>query len=380
MGCAAAFWLSRLSQGRLSICVAEPDPGHAFSSTALSVASIRQQFATEINVKISAYSIEFLRNIETYLGPQGKLDSVDVRENGYLLLSGTPDGATSLRAAQKMQRRLGAQTDLLTPDALAQRFPWLSVGDVTLASFGAVGEGWFDNMALLQGLRRAARHQGVNFLADRVIGLRGTGRRVHVARLAKGGNMTVGNFINAAGTGASDLMRHLGEEIPVEPRKRTVFVIDAPNARHPDAPLLVCHSGFYLRPENTHWLCASVPVEDGPCDARDFEPDLDAFERDIWPRLYARVPGFHAVKVLSEWAGHYAYNRLDQNGIVGAHPNWRNLYLMNGFSGYGLQQAPAVGRGIAELLLSGSYQTLDMSDLSVARVLEGKAFRENNII
>ncbi len=143
---------------------------------------------------------------------------------------------------------------------------------------------------------------------------------------------------------------------------------------------MVCHSGFYLRPEHDHWICAIVPIDDHKAEKDDFEPDLHLFEDSLWPKLYERAPGFDAVKVLSAWAGHYAYNTLDQNAIIGRHPNWRNLFLMNGFSGHGLQQAPAVGRGIAELVLHGTYQTIDLSDLDVDRILNGKPFSEKAIV
>ncbi|MBE0553771.1 MAG: FAD-binding oxidoreductase, partial [Rhodobacteraceae bacterium] len=170
-----------------------------------------------------------------------------------------------------------------------------------------------------------------------------------------------------------------GLDLPVEPRKRTVFVIDAPNARHPDAPLLV-DTGFYLRPEHDHWITATVPQDDGPCDANDFEPDLHLFEEVIWEQLWHRAPGFDAVKVVRHWVGHYAYNTLDQNAILGPHPDVANLFFMNGFSGHGLQQAPAVGRGLAEHILHGGWQSLDLSDLSVGRVVKGQAFREKAVV
>jgi glycine/D-amino acid oxidase-like deaminating enzyme len=198
-------------------------------------------------------------------------------------------------------------------------------------------------------------------------------------RLEVGGTIACGAAINAGGTRAAEVCGMAGLDLPVEPRKRTVFVIDAPNARHPDAPLLV-DAGFYLRPEDRHWITATVPDQDGPCDVNDFDPDLHLFEEVIWPQLYARAPGFDAVKVVRHWVGHYAYNTLDQNAILGPHPLVPNLFLMNGFSGHGLQQAPAVGRGIAEMVLTGAWQTLDLSDLGVARVLEGRAFREKAVV
>jgi len=379
MGSSAAFWVSRL-QPDLRILVVEPDPSYAKCSTALSVASIRQQFTTAVNVKISRFGIDFVKNIEIFLGPEAEVSSLGFQENGYLFLSGDSTSANAMRAAAQMQRDHGASTQLLEPAALKQRFDWLNVEDIELASFGPVDEGWFDNMSLLGGLKKAAVAAGVTYLKDQVVGFDHANGQIQTVILANAGAIKTGQVVSAAGTSASKIMQMLDEHIPVEPRKRTVFMVDAPNAVHPDAPLMVCHSGFYLRPEHKHWITAIVPRDDQAASYDDFEPDLAQFEDLIWPKLYARVPGFDAVKVMSAWAGHYAFNTLDQNAIIGAHPNWSNLFLLNGFSGHGLQQAPAVGRGIAELLLSGAYQTIDLSDLSVERILEGKAMPEIAIV
>lgn len=379
MGSAAGFWLSRM-QADLKILVVEPDPSYAKSSTALSVASIRSQFTTSVNVKISRFGIDFIRNIEDYLGGSGEVSSLGFQENGYLFLSGNDTSTEAMQAACVMQREHGAQTKLLSASALKQQFDWLNVDDIQMASFGQHDEGWFDNMSLLGGLKKAAQASGVQFIKDQVVALGHVNGLIETVTLASGETVNAGQVVSAAGTSAAKIMGMLNEEFPVEPRKRTVFMIDAPNAIHPDAPLMVCHSGFYLRPEHKQWICAIVPDDDHVADAGDFEPDLQMFEDEIWPRLYHRAPGFDAVKVISAWAGHYAFNTLDQNAIIGAHPNWDNLFLMNGFSGHGLQQAPAVGRGIAELILTGAYQTIDLSDLGVDRILQGRAFSEKAVV
>ena len=144
------------------------------------------------------------------------------------------------------------------------------------------------------------------------------------------------------------------------------------------------HRGRHRAPtvgaEQNHWITATVPYDDGPCAIDDFEPDLNLFEDVIWEQLYARAPGFDAVKVIRHWVGHYDYNTLDQNAILGPHPVVPNLYVMNGFSGHGLQQSPAVGRGVAEHILTGGWQSIDMSDLSVDRVLSGQAFLERAVV
>lgn len=379
MGASCAFWLSRL-QPDLRVLVVEQDTSFARASTALSVASIRSQFSTEVNVAISRYGIEFVRDFQGHLGRDVGVPSLGLKENGYLFLAHSTEGASLLADLAAMQRGQGAATEVWTPAETQARFPWLNVEDLSAASFGPRDEGWFDNMGLLSGLRAAAKAQGVSFVTDEAVGLEMTSGRVSAVTLKKTGRVGCAHAVNAAGTRAAVVARWAGLDLPVEPRKRTVFVIDAPNACHPDAPLLV-DTGFYLRPEQgTQWITATVPDEDGPCAADDFEPDLNLFEEVIWEQLYNRAPGFDAVKVIRHWVGHYAYNTLDQNAILGPHPEVPNLFFMNGFSGHGLQQAPAIGRGIAEHLLTGGWQSLDLSDLSIDRVIAGRPFAEKHVV
>ncbi len=373
MGSSVAYWLTLLQPG-LDVLVVEPDTTFARAATALSVASIRQQFTTAVNVEISRFGIGFIRDLKARMG----LD-LGLKEQGYLFLSQTEAGAQTLRAVAQMQRDHGAATEVWTPEQIQARFPWLEVGDLTAGSFGTQGEGWFDNMGLLSGFRAMAKAQGARFVTDRVTGLRMQGGRVAGVVLERAGEVACRHAVNAAGTRAAQVCRMAGLTLAVEPRKRTVFVIDAPNARHPDAPLLV-DAGFYLRPEQKHWITATVPQNDGPCAPDDFEPDLSQFEEVIWEQLYARAPGFDAVKVVRHWVGHYDYNTLDQNAVLGPHPEVTNLHLCNGFSGHGLQQSPAVGRGIAEHILTGGWQTIDLGALSVGRMVEGRAFRELAVV
>lgn len=378
MGASCAYWLTRMHPG-LDVLVVERDPSFATASTALSAAGIRQQFTTAVNVDISRFGIQFIKNFAAEVGPAAGVPSLGLRENGYLFLSQTAEGAQALADVASLQRAHGAGTEIWTPAQTAARFAWLNVEDLTAASFGPRDEGFFDNMGLLSGLRAAARVQGARFVTDEVTGLTVTAGRVTGVHLAKAGVVACEVAVNAAGTRAAKVLRWAGLDLAVEPRKRTIFVIDAPNARHPDAPLMIDRD-YWIRPEHSQWITATVPAEDGPCAEDDFEPQDSLWEEVIWPALWHRAPGFDAVKVVRAWAGHYAYNTLDQNAILGPHPELPNLYLMNGFSGHGLQQAPAVGRGIAEHILHGGWQSIDLSDLSVDRMLAGRLFREMAIV
>ena len=378
MGVSTAYWLSRFDPG-LRICVFERDPMHEFSSTALSVASIRLQFSNPANVRVSRFGLEFIREFSALTRSVGGVD-LGFRSNGYLFLVGSEAGAATLAETIAMQRREGAGTMALTAQDLAQRFAWMNTAGVTLASFGGQAEGWFDNMGLLSGLRDLARLQGVRFEHAEVTGLKCKGRAVETLLLSSGRVISVGEVVNAAGPRAANVMAMVGEKFPVEPRKRTVFVVDAPGARHPDAPLLIDYQGYYARPEGNCWITACVPAQDAAVAPDDFVPSHCDFDEIIWPKLYERIPGFDRAKVLRHWVGHYAFNTLDQNAILGRHPEWRNLSLINGFSGHGLQQAPAMGRGLAELLVHGGFRSLDLSDFAMERILEKRPFRELGIV
>ena len=378
-GASTAWWLTGMAPG-IRVLVAEPDPSYARAATALSVASVRSQFSNPVNVQISRFGVDFIRDFAARIGPEGGVPTLGLRENGYLFLTGTETGAAVMEELAVMQRGLGAATEVLSRAELARRWPWLTLDDVVAGSFGPRDEGWFDNMGLLGGFRAAARARGAVFAQDRVTGLDRRGDRIVAIGLERAGRVGAGAFLCAAGTGSPEICRMAGLEIPVEPRKRTVFVIDAPNARHPEAPLIIDHSGVYLRPEHGAWITATVPDDDGPCAPDDWEPDHAQFEELIWPRLYARAEGFDAVKVSRLWVGHYDYNRLDQNAILGRWPGLANFHVAAGFSGHGLQQSPAVGRGMAEVILTGGYQSLDLGALGVARVLEGRPFLERAVV
>lgn len=176
-----------------------------------------------------------------------------------------------------------------------------------------------------------------------------------------------------------------GSPFPVSARKRCVFVIKPQSIPEglSQAGLTVDTSGVYFRPEGaTQFICGTCPpsLEDPDVDYDDFEVDHSIFENYIWPALAARVPAFEAIKVVASWAGHYAYNTMDQNAILGAHPEVDNFYFANGFSGHGMQQSPAVGRGMSELILEGKYTTLDLSPLGYDRILNERPLFEKNIV
>ena len=145
-------------------------------------------------------------------------------------------------------------------------------------------------------------------------------------------------------------------------------------------PLTIDPSGVFFRPEGQFFLAGTTPKPDGEVDVEDFAVMHAEFEDEIWPALAGRVPAFEAIKVVNSWAGHYDYCTLDQNVIVGRHPELENFLLANGFSGHGLQQSPAIGRALSELVIYGGYRTLDLTPLGYERVAANRPFPEASII
>ncbi|MEZ5638751.1 MAG: FAD-binding oxidoreductase [Burkholderiaceae bacterium] len=378
VGSATAYFLSAHPGFRGSVLVLEPDPTYTWCATTRSLASVRHQFSTPGNIRMSQFATEFIRHIGEHLAVDGEPPDVGFREAGYLFLAG-PQGLATLQSNHAVQRDCGVDAALLAPDALARRFPWMRVDDLAGASLGLSGEGWLDAHSLMQAFRRKAQAQGVVYRVARAAALLRSGHTVTAVQLEDGATVSCGTVINAAGTGAAALARSAGIVLPVQSRKRCVFPFHSPEPA-PRCPLVIDTNGVYFRPEGTGFLCGVALPEDQDPECFDFEVQHALFESVLWPALAHRVPGFEAARVGKAWAGHYDVNTLDHNLILGAHPDVDNLLFANGFSGHGLQQSPAVGRALAELVVAGRFETLDLSAFGWQRVLEGRPMREINVV
>ena len=360
-----------------SIALIERDPQFSHAATTLSLASIRQQFSIPENIRLSQFTLKLFRRLKETFGADA---DIGFREGGYLILAGEA-GLPILQANHATQVAEGADIVLEEAGQLARRFPWLSVEDIAAGAYGRSGEGWFDAHAMLTLFRKALRGKTVDFITASVTGIARGGNRVTGVSLDNGETLEAGIVVNAAGPNAGKVAAFAGLELPVEPRKRNVFVFEA-REKYADMPLLVDPSGIYVRPEGSVYLTGGAEPEEGDVapDPKDFEVNWPLFEEVVWPALANRIPAFEAIKPTRAWVGHYDYNTLDQNAVIGPHPEVENFLFANGFSGHGLQQAPAVGKSLAELIMHGGYRTIDCTAFGYERVAQGRAFRELNVI
>ena len=378
MGAAIATFLRTEAPAR-DVVVIERDPTYRQASSALSASSIRRQFSQPVNMAIGAFGHAFLKNAAAHLSVDGELPDIGLRDGGYLFLAGVA-AAPVMREIHLRQRAHEVDVALLDPDELVRTFPWLRTDDIALGSLGLSGEGWFDGYGLLQAFRKRAIALGAVFIRGEAVGFDRAADRVVAVRLMDETVVPADQIVIAAGPWSGRVGAMLDIDVPVSARRRCVFVLDTPEPLD-RCPLVIDPSGFWLRPEGRYYLAGMSPSpgEDDPDDLP-LEVDHASFEEKLWPALAERIPRLERLKVVSSWAGYYEMNTVDQNGLVGRWPGFANLFVATGFSGHGIQQSPAVGLGLAELLVHGSFRTIDLADLSPERLKLGRPLVETAVI
>ena len=362
VGSCVAYFLAEHGE----VVVLEKDPTYQYAATTLSAASFRTQFSLPLNVRMSLFGAAFLESMA---------DRVGLVRRAYLVLAG-PQGEATLRANHAMQLAEGAEVALFETSQLPARFPWLNPADLACATLGLKNEGWFDAYSLLRAVRSDAIARSARYLQDEAIAIDLTAGSVTAVRTKLGEYLPTDHVVIAAGPASGRVAALAGVFLPVEPRKRTAFMIRAPlDGSH--MPLVFDTSGMWIRPESDGFICGISPAPDNdqhPGD--DFNPDMHLLEDPLWPLLAHRIPALEQLRVQRAWAGHYDQCLLDHNAVIGPVPDIPNLIVASGFSGHGVQHGPATGRAVSELVRFGTYKTLDLSPLGYERIRDNKPMPE----
>lgn len=383
MGASTAWFLSDNPDFDGSVLVVERDLTFEACSTAHTNSCMRQQFSTDLNVRISQFAADFVKNIRSYMGGDERVPELSIRNFGYLYLAEDEALADVLRESQKVQLANGAATELLTPAEIQQRYPFYAVDDIVLGSINTLDEGYWDAAAVNDWWRRQSRERGVEYIENEVVAITRTAARdrVETITLKSGEVISCGQVVNAAGPRAAAVAQMAGIDVPVEPRKRFSWIFKAEQPLDTDLPLTIDPSGVHVRENGGGtYQCGGHSDHDPAVAYDDYTMDFSLWEQHVWPILATRIPQFEAIKVQSEWAGHYAMNTFDHNAIMGPHTELSNFIFLNGFSGHGLQQSPAMGRGTAEWLTYGEYRALDMTPFSYARIPANTPIIEKAVI
>lgn len=381
-GSSVAWFLSNNPDFDGSILVVERDPSYEFSSTAHTNSCMRQQFSSEINVRVSQFGADFVKNFRRYLGDDPRVPDIAFQSFGYMYLADNEAFANVLRESQQVQEKCGAGTQILNPQEIAEDYPFYNLHDIVAGSLNLQDEGYFDGNTVFDWWKRSAKENGVEYLCNEVVAMskNKSGRQVESVTLSTGEIILCEKVVNASGPRAVRTSRMAGIELPVEPRKRYTFVFAAERPLDRKLPLTIDPSGVYMRGDGSYYLAGCAPDEDPAVDYNDFEQDPKLWQDKVWPIIANRIPQFEAIKLINSWVGHYAFNTFDQNAILGAHNEVENFIFVNGFSGHGFQQSPAMGRGTAELITYGKFRELDLTPFTYDRIVENRPFVEKAVI
>ena len=383
MGASTAWFLSKNEDFDGSVLVVERDPTYKNSSTMHTNSCMRQQFSAELNVRISQFAADFVNNIQDYMDGDDLVPELSIQNFGYMYFANNEAFANILQENQKVQLSVGAATQLLSPDQIKQRYPFYNVDDILLGSINLIDEGYWDGTAVFDSWRRQSRKAGAEYVTNEVVAMTKSadGTKVESVTLRSGEVITCGKVLNTSGPRASRTAQMAGIDVPVEPRKRYSWIFAAEQPLSQDLPLTIDPSGVHVRENGGGtYQCGAHSDIDPAVAYDDFIMDFDVWENHVWPILATRIPQFEAIKIQSEWAGHYAYNTFDHNAIMGPHTEVENFFFLNGFSGHGLQQSPAMGRGTAEMLIYGEYRSIDLSSFNYSRIPDNVPIIEKAVI
>jgi len=375
MGSSAAYNLMN-ADDKVALAVVEMDPTYAYASTSLSMANIRIQFSLKQNIQISQYAFEFLDRFEEEMAVDGDKQNISYRREGNLFLV-YEEGRTAAEEGLELQKGLGCEVEWWSPQQIKDHYTLYNPNSYAGATFGPM-DGYLDAYSVLMGYKQKARSLGATYIKDEVVEIQTERGTVTGVELASGETLQSKFVVNCAGAWAAKIAETAGLVLPIEPTKRQIFTLSTKVKPEGPLPLTILPSGLYFRTETGDLILLGKSMDDDPV-GFDFDWDRKRFEEILWPELAQFVPAFDTLKVIRGWAGLYAVNTMDENAILGEWPELKGLFLANGFSGHGLQQAPGVGRYLSELIL-GMPTTLDLSIFGPDRILENRPLSESGII
>jgi FAD-dependent oxidoreductase domain-containing protein 1 len=365
VGSSTAYYLA-MTDRAADVVVIEPDPSYEFAATPRATGTIRRTFSLPEKVTMSTYANIVYRNFSDYVDVDGQpAGNADFNPGGYLYLVAGRAGIGQIERVKQEMDAAGVRTEILDSDAVSAKFPEIQINDIDMGLFSP-DDGWIDPFGALQGFKGKARAMGVTYKKDRVVGINIDGRKARSVVLESGDVLEAACVVNCANCWAPEVSNMVGMTIPVAPLRRMSYYFDTQKTLSA-LPLVRDMNGVSVRPEGKGYLTGVTDYTSNY--GFNWNLDYTWFENTVWPKLANRIPSFEAVKLKSCWSGHYDMSLFDRCPFIGP---WTghldNFYIAAGFSGHGLQHAPATARGLSELIMTGRYQTLDLSRLSFDRV------------
>lgn len=340
-------------------------------NTGRSAGGIRAQFTTEVNIKLSLYSIAFYERFRETLGADAEFHQV-----GYLFLGTTPEHLAHFRERVAFQKKFGVDVSLLTPEEVASRWPFLRLDDVTGATWSAK-DGFAGPYEVTIAFANAARRKGATFHEQaevtEIVAERGRIRGLRTSL----GEFSSDVVVAACGPAVPAMVKPLGIEVPVVPYRRHLYMTETFPQIPDTIPFIIdSGTGLYFRKETGGIMLGMVDKSDPPTFSMNVD---DAYLEKLVEAALLRVPLLEQANILNGWAGLYD-TTPDHHAIVDAVDEVKGLYLAVGFSGHGFMHSPAIGASLSERILDGKARSVNLDALSLDRFAAGAVTEETNVI
>jgi sarcosine oxidase subunit beta len=372
VGSSIAYHLT--AAGCRNVLVIERESAQGKGSTGKSMGGVRAQFSTTVSIQMSLYSILFYAGFEERVG-----HPCDYRAQGYLFCATTEAHMEYLRQNFARQVEAGlTKVRLVSGDEIRGLFPQLRADDIVGGSFCST-DGFVDPYSAMTGFMASASGRGATLWKNTAVtGI--TFDKIGIAAVeTTRGSVVTRKVVNCAGAWASAVAKFAGIDLPVEPLRRMLVPTEPFDEFPHTAPMIVDMSnGFHFRPEARGFLLAW----NDPTETVGFNTNFDQeFVEKILTRAANRVPCFANVAVNPKraWAGLYEMTP-DHHPILGEAPGVPGFFLANGFSGHGVMHAPATGKILSDLILTGKTDLIDASLLSLSRFAEGRLIHERAVL
>lgn len=370
IGASVAYHLA--IQGCTDVLILERAEAPITGSTALSAGGVRHQFAREVNIHLSKYSIERLKNFTDEVGEYSGL-----RQTGYLFLINKEDTWAQFQEQVKLQQSLGVRVELLEPRDTLEYVPSTRLDDIVGATFGAE-DGFCDPHGIASGYLNRARELGVRVaLSTPVTGAQLNGDRFMAVETPDG--LVSGDFVvNACGAWSGQVASLFGVDLPVQPYRRNAYMTERfPKFPDPIPLTFDVDTGFWMRKEHDSILFGMANPAEAP--GGNLNVDWDWLP-EVLDAGINRFPLLEEARLSKKqcWAGFYE-NSPDHMPIIGRHPEMPNYLHASGFSGHGVMHSPATGMLIAEEILDGRAHSINIDDLRITRFRDMLVQNETNI-
>jgi len=359
MGLCAAYYLAEAGVKKIVVLEKEKLPG--MEASGLNAGGIRTQFFHLTNLKFSLFTLRIYDNFKELFDQE-----IDYREYGYLFLISNEDELRIYKESIALQNSQGVPAEIIDIERIKEIIPQLNTGDVICGSL-STRSGYADPHSICMGYTKGAERKGVKIrLETEVTGIEVNKGKITGVKTTRG-DIHTNIVINAAGAHAKSIGEMAEIDIPIEPFRRHVFVTHPVPEIRVECPLIYHNtSGFYFRKELESVLMERTDPDESPGFKHDVCP---VHMEDVVDHAIRRVPVLEKTGILRGWTGHYALTP-DHQPVIGALPEPEGFYCISGFSGHGMQHAPAAGKALSELLVNGKSSTFDIEPFSYLRFID----------